>query len=92
MKRLTLIRHAKSSWDDASLPDFDRPLNERGLRDAPKIGVHLAQNSITLPDKIISSPALRGISTACLIAKEIGYPEDTIELEPRLYEASLHQL
>mgnify|MGYP005839873253 CR=1 FL=1 len=91
MKRLTLIRHAKSSWDDASLPDFDRPLGQRGLRDAPRIGAHLAR-SAPLPEKIISSPALRAIATARLVAPEIAYPEDRIELEPRLYAASLQQL
>ena len=58
MKTLFLIRHAKSSWDHAALPDKDRPLNDRGKRDAPKMGKRLAKRDVK-PDLILSSPARR---------------------------------
>ncbi|HUK90862.1 MAG TPA: histidine phosphatase family protein [Blastocatellia bacterium] len=62
MKTLLLLRHAKSDWDDQSLPDFDRPLADRGHRDAPRIGKALAKHG-PAPDLIISSPALRATQT-----------------------------
>ena len=58
MKKLFLIRHAKSDWSDNTLKDFDRGLNARGLKDAPFIGKFLKNKNI-IPDLIISSPALR---------------------------------
>ena len=63
MKTLYLIRHAKSSWDDSTLTDFERPLNERGINDAPKMGKLLKEKNI-IPELLISSPANRAISTA----------------------------
>ncbi|HEY3291931.1 MAG TPA: histidine phosphatase family protein [Anaerolineae bacterium] len=86
MKALTLIRHAKSSWDDTSLADKLRPLNERGLRDAPLIGRRLAEHGAK-PDLMMASPALRALTTAQLIADEVGYPRGDIKLDDRLYEA-----
>jgi len=62
MKTLFLIRHAKSSWGDAALPDKDRPLNDRGRRDAPKMGERLAKRDVK-PDLILSSPAVRALKT-----------------------------
>ena len=70
MKKLIVIRHGKSTWDNLQLRDFDRPLNERGRQDAPKIGQRLASLSL-MPDKFISSPAKRAISTAFAIGEEI---------------------
>ena len=87
MKYLTLIRHAKSSWDYPQLADFDRPLNSRGERSAPEMGRRLAARHI-VPDLIVSSPANRAITTAEIIASEIGYPKDRIKEENRIYEAS----
>lgn len=86
MKKLLIIRHAKSSWDDASLRDFDRPLNKRGVRDVPDMGKRLASLDIQ-PDLIISSPANRAITTARGIAIEIGYDIERIQAEPELYHA-----
>ena len=63
MKTLFLIRHAKSSWEYTALPDKDRPLNDRGKRDAPKMGKRLAKRDVT-PDLILSSPARRALTTA----------------------------
>jgi phosphohistidine phosphatase len=87
MKTLYLVRHAKSDWSSPGLKDFDRPLNQRGKQNAPLMGKMLRQKAI-LPDVLLSSPALRAISTAKLIAREIGYESDDILLEKAIYEAS----
>ncbi len=75
MKQLTLIRHAKSSWSDLSRGDFDRPLNARGLRDAPRMGAHLKEAGLAPVDRIVSSPALRARTTAECIAEALGVDE-----------------
>ena len=72
MKVLYLVRHAKSSRDDPSLPDRDRPLDERGKQDAQRLGRRLAKRNVK-PDLLVSSPALRARTTAQLIAKELGF-------------------
>ncbi|NIV19825.1 MAG: histidine phosphatase family protein, partial [Gammaproteobacteria bacterium] len=70
-KTLYLVRHAKSSWDDPSLADRDRPLNKRGKRNAPDMGQRLAAQGFK-PQLIISSPANRARTTAGVIAGELG--------------------
>ena len=90
MKTLFLGRHAKSSWDDSGLSDFERPLNERGERDAPEMGRRLAQKYPTA-NVILSSSAVRARTTAAILAKEWGYEGDLL-LEPGLYEASTSQM
>lgn len=92
MKQLTLIRHAKSSHDLAMVQDFDRPLSARGLRDAPLIGQHLAKEPSFHPDALISSPALRALTTASIIQREAGLHALPLEMEPRIYEAPLRDL
>lgn len=91
MKQLTLVRHAKSSWKEKGQDDFDRPLNERGKRDAPMMGRRLAQTHIA-PDLIVSSPAKRAITTARIIADAIGYTTSNIVLNKMIYEAELKDL
>lgn len=91
MKRLTLLRHAKSSWDDASLNDYDRPLNPRGRRDAPEMGRRL-KAADQVPDMLISSPAVRAVSTARMAAREMGFPEQRIIEHGSLYHASAGEL
>lgn len=91
MKTLFLIRHAKSSWADLEMKDFDRPLNERGKKNAPFMGKWLAKEKIH-PDLIISSPAKRAITTARKIAKEIEYPKDKILQNKNIYEANVNTL
>lgn len=91
MKRLTLIRHAKSSWGDATLSDFERPLNKRGRRTAPDMGERLAARGFR-PDLLLSSPANRAFATARIIAEKIDYPETDIEAEERLYGASTREI
>jgi phosphohistidine phosphatase len=86
-KKLFIIRHAKSSWKDLTLDDFDRPLNNRGKNDAPKMGKRLKNRNI-LPDLIISSSAKRTISTAKIIAKKVKYKKD-IFFTKELYESSV---
>ena len=87
MRRLLLlIRHANSDWDSSAIPDFERPLNKRGLRDAPKMGVHLKEMAL-LPDLIISSGAKRAITTAKLIAKSLDYTNDIL-VDNNIYNAS----
>ena len=86
MKVLYIIRHAKSSWKDSTLDDYDRPLNKRGSKNAPFMGKRLKKKNVT-PDIIISSPALRAKATAQLIAKEVEYDED-IEFKEEIYESS----
>lgn len=85
MKKLYIIRHAKSDWSDDTLQDFDRPLNKRGLKNAPFMGNILKNKNIN-PDLILSSPALRTFATAGIIAKEIGYKKE-IETNKNMYEA-----
>lgn len=87
MKALILIRHAKSSWKDATLADRERPLNRRGERDAPEMGRRLAARGDT-PDLIVSSPAARALATATKIAAAVGYPLTKIVEDERIYGAA----
>ena len=87
MRRLYLVRHAKSHWECDWLDDIERPLAERGKRDAPKMGKVLSEILSTPLNLLISSPAIRAYSTARLIAEEIGYDPADIRIEERLYEA-----
>ena len=91
MKQLYIIRHAKSSWDDPYLRDFDRPLNGRGKRNVPDMGKRLA-NLEVMPDLMISSPANRALTTAKGIAKAIGYDKSNIREAPDLYHASVQTI
>ncbi|MCH7678028.1 histidine phosphatase family protein [candidate division KSB1 bacterium] len=91
MKKLTLIRHAKSSWKYPNLDDLDRPLNKRGKRDAPMMGKRLAKDKV-LPDLMISSPAKRAWKTAKIIAREVGFENKTIDKNSALYEAGVSEL
>ena len=91
MKTLYLVRHAKSSWKDNSLKDFDRPLNERGKRDAPFMGKLIREKGIN-PDIIISSPAKRAISTAKYFSAEFNKSKKEIIENNNIYEAGAGQL
>ncbi len=91
MKKLILVRHAKSSWDDPTLSDQDRPLNDRGKRDAPKMGERLAKRGVA-PDLILSSPAVRALTTAQIIAEKIGYDHKAIVADRRIYGAQISTL
>ncbi len=91
MRRLFLIRHAKSSWADMSVNDFDRKLNKRGKRDAPFMGKRLAQFKVQ-PDAIYSSPAKRARKTARAIAKKINFSLKEISYKEELYTFSTQEL
>lgn len=86
MKTLFIMRHAKSSWDEASLADFDRPLNDRGLRTAPFMGELMASKQIR-PDLVLSSPAKRAMQTAMLF-KESAALNCPVEFSEKIYEAT----
>jgi phosphohistidine phosphatase len=86
MKTLYIIRHAKSSWDNSDQSDFDRPLNGRGERDAPRMGKRLKEKEI-YPDLMISSPAKRALSTGNRIAEVLKYPKENIMTPNTLYHA-----
>lgn len=91
MRTLTLIRHAKSSWKDAALSDFDRPLNRRGRENAPLMGEVLREAGVDF-DLIMSSPAQRAITTAEIIAGKLGYPREQLVEEDHLYGATVEEL
>ena len=87
MKTLLLVRHAKSSWDDPAMTDFDRPLNERGKKDAPAMADRLIARGITI-GSFISSPAKRAKKTAKIFSQAFQRNEEEIILIPELYLAS----
>ncbi|MCJ7715429.1 MAG: histidine phosphatase family protein, partial [Anaerolineales bacterium] len=87
MKTLVIVRHAKSSWDVGGLSDHERPLSDRGLRDAPVMGARLADWGPPV-DRVISSSAVRAFTTAELVTQQMGLPWDEIQIEDALYHAS----
>jgi phosphohistidine phosphatase len=87
MKKLFLVRHAKSSWDNPEMNDLDRPLNERGEKDAPHMAKLTKQRQVS-PDRMISSPALRTLTTCRIFAKALGFDAQKIETVDKLYHAS----
>ena len=88
MKKIILIRHAKSDRSVSGLQDIDRPLNERGYADAHKTGAHL-RDKVSGKILFISSPAVRALTTALIFAREINYPQENILIHPSLYEAEI---
>jgi len=91
MKRLILLRHAKSDWSDAELHDFERPLNERGEKNAPAMGKRLRKLGIK-PERIISSPAKRARDTARLLARQLTILESGVVFKDAIYEAATEDL
>ena len=90
MKQLFLLRHAKSSWDDSSLSDFERPLNRRGRKAAPFMGELTASRKIR-PEIIVSSPAVRARQTAELFKEAAGL-HCPLRFEKQIYDASVADL
>jgi len=87
MKQILLLRHAKSSWDDSSLKDFDRPLAKRGRGDAPRMGRFLREIGY-IPGHIASSPAQRAKETILMFAEAAEIAEDMITWNEDLYYGS----
>lgn len=90
MKRVYLVRHAKSSWKDSLLNDFERPLNKRGKKNAPFMGTLLHERKVE-PDLILSSPAYRAKATAEIISKALHYTKEILYRE-EIYEGSVSSL
>lgn len=90
MKTIYVLRHAKSSWKDQSLSDFDRPLNKRGNRTAPFMGELMLSKKL-IPEIIISSPAERAKQTAFLI-KQAAHLDVEMKFNQAIYESSTHNL
>lgn len=90
-RTLILVRHAKSSWDGTDLSDTERPLADRGKRDAPMMGKRLSKQQVK-PDLILSSPARRAYATAEIIADELGYKAKDIVVDDRLYATDAETL
>ncbi|MDX5422654.1 MAG: histidine phosphatase family protein [Hymenobacteraceae bacterium] len=91
MKTLYILRHAKSSWRFEELSDHDRPLNKRGRSDATLMGQELASKGVKV-NLIISSPAVRALTTATLVGKEMSYEADDIVVDERIYGADKNDL
>lgn len=85
MKTIILVRHAKSSWDDPSWTDFNRPLNKRGLKDAPYMSKLFKGKGIK-PEIVFSSPANRAYSTAKFFIEELEIKEETVIKDNNIYE------
>lgn len=91
MKKLIILRHAKSSWEELDVSDFERPLSKRGLLNAEQMGEFIAAKE-GVPDLILASSARRALDTASIIAKQVGYPSDKIQTDRELYLAWVSEI
>ena len=91
MRTVVLVRHAKSSWTHPELDDFDRPLNDRGKRDAPEMADRLIKKGIPI-DLLVSSPARRARKTAFYFAEAYGKTKADVQMVPELYHAHAEQI
>ena len=85
MKSVYLLRHAKSSWEDIAVPDFQRPLNDRGRDAAPRIGAYMKAEGL-IPDAVLCSGATRAVQTWELVAPMLGSPR--VHVDDNLYMAT----
>ncbi len=86
MKTLILVRHAKASWENEEWADLERPLNERGLSDAPVMAEIVAKKLEPKPELILTSNALRALTTANIFAKTLDKNEDAVSVENGIYD------
>lgn len=86
MKTIYLARHAKSSWNSGATNDFDRPLSNRGEADAQRIGEEMHRLG-WIPQKVISSPAIRAKQSCKILCEQLQYPIDHIEWNSEIYAA-----
>jgi phosphohistidine phosphatase len=91
MKKLFIVRHAKSDWGHEGLPDIDRPLNQRGYDDAHRLSTSFKLKH-GVPDLMVSSSATRAISTAFIFARNFSYQEKKVEVVNEIYEANVAKL
>lgn len=91
MKLLYIIRHAKSDWADSGIHDVERPLAQRGLRDAPVMAEVLKKRG-QLPDMMITSPALRAFTTCRIFCKQLGFDTNDIVIEPDFYHHDIKKI
>lgn len=91
MKTLTIVRHAKSDWENETLHDSYRPLNQRGYMDAQAIAKQVVKK-MELPDYWLTSPAIRAYSTAVIFANAFKFDPDKIVIKHKLYEATIKNL
>jgi phosphohistidine phosphatase len=87
LRTIVFVRHAKSSWDDPALEDIDRPLSDRGERDAPALAIRLKEMNI-VPDLIVTSPAKRARTTAKKFRKAFDLPKTDFITDLSLYDAT----
>ncbi|MGE0699853.1 MAG: histidine phosphatase family protein [Hyphomicrobiaceae bacterium] len=91
MRTLSLLRHAKSSWDDERLADVERPLAPRGSKAAPRMGRHMREIGV-VPDLVLCSPARRTRETADLVLPCLAGPPPRLLHDPAIYEATVEEL
>ncbi len=91
LKQLTLVRHAKSNWENPDLNDFDRPLNKRGQQDAPLMGRRLKERNLT-PDLLLASPAYRARLTAEVLAKQLNLDNTQLAYNEHIYQGTVSRL
>jgi phosphohistidine phosphatase len=91
MLTLAILRHAKSSWDDSRLDDHERPLAKRGAKEAPKVGLYIAEHDLK-PDLVLCSDAVRTRATLALIMAEWDGPPPRTSFEEELYLAPPDEL
>ena len=91
LRNVCFVRHAKSSWRDPYLQDFDRPLNKRGFRDAPRMAAKMRELEV-VPDFILTSPANRAKTTAEYFMKEFGLEEEQYLEDQDLYHAGPEEI
>lgn len=96
MKRISLVRHGKSSWKHFGLADFDRPLNGRGKKNVPEMAQRycrfLEVNDIPKPELIVTSSANRALTTANLLCEGLGISIEKLQLSEKLYHASIEEI
>lgn len=91
MKTLYLLRHAKSSWAIPGQKDYDRPLNDRGIRDAPEMGGRMRERGFEV-DLVVSSPAERALRTAIAVCDELGLDPESVVQDRQIYLAGSAKL
>ncbi|HEU4717497.1 MAG TPA: histidine phosphatase family protein [Bacteroidia bacterium] len=89
MKTLWLIRHAKSSWNHGSITDIERPLSDRGYKDAGEMAERIKKHIVA--PVLVSSPAIRAFSTAIIFSRHLGYDLSRIRISNLLYASGVDQ-